>query len=475
MLTGELEAVRSEKIYVPRTPVWQLPIRWMEQDGVHATEGHKILELDNTQFTGDLEQTRLARSKAHNDLIRKRADVGGELSEKEFMLERRRIELEKARIEAAIPMAILPEREYQEFQLAVARAEFEHDNAAEDLETTRIASDAEIEELRIALERAADEIVVAERAIQELSLEAPRDGILVVAQNHEAGRKFQVGDNVWVGLAVMSIPDLSSMKVVAQLSDVDDGRIAVGDRARCTLDAYPELRFAGRVTEVAPIAQEDDNESLRRSFRVEVHLDESDPEHMRPGMSVKVEVLPRPMPEEVVVVPRAALDLDASPPRVLLADGSRAEVTAGPVYGHGVCRRRGPRRGSASEEGRMKSLRWIAVVVLLLAGGVWWSWSSLGEDGHRLDGYRARRPGAQRRGHRQSEGGQDGSDRSAPVAKHVALQDRADGARKGEEVAPGTPDPGLRYQRAAATPAARDGRARCGAQARGKDREGADL
>ena len=27
----------------------------------------------------------------------------------------------------------------------------------------------------------------------------------------------------------------------------------------------------------------------------------------------------------------------------------------------------------------MKSLRWIAVVVLLLVGGVWWSWSSLGE------------------------------------------------------------------------------------------------
>jgi multidrug efflux pump subunit AcrA (membrane-fusion protein) len=29
----------------------------------------------------------------------------------------------------------------------------------------------------------------------------------------------------------------------------------------------------------------------------------------------------------------------------------------------------------------MKSLRWVAVVVLLLVGGVWWSWSSLGEQG----------------------------------------------------------------------------------------------
>jgi multidrug resistance efflux pump len=329
LLTGELEAVRSEKIHVPRTPVWQLPIRWMEQDGARVSEGQKILELDNTQFTGELEQTRLARSGAYNEMIRKRADVGGELSEKEFVLERRRIELEKARVEAAVPASLLPEREYQELQLALARAEFEHENAAEDLETTRIASNAEIEELRIALERADDEIAVAERAIQQLSLEAPRDGILVVAQNRQAGRKFQVGDNVWVGLAVMSIPDLSSMKVVAQLSDVDDGRMAVGDRARCTLDAYPELSFPGRVSEVAPIAQEDDNESLRRSFRVEVHLDESDPEHMRPGMSVKVEVRPEPI-TNALVIPRVALDLTVSPPRALLADGSTAEVRLGP-------------------------------------------------------------------------------------------------------------------------------------------------
>jgi len=41
----------------------------------------------------------------------------------------------------------------------------------------------------------------------------------------------------------MRIPDLSTMKVVARLSDVDDGRIAAGDRAVCTLDTYPELTF----------------------------------------------------------------------------------------------------------------------------------------------------------------------------------------------------------------------------------------
>ena len=72
----------------------------------------------------------------------------------------------------------------------------------------------------------------------------------VVAENRREGRKYQVGDNVWVGLAVMRIPDLNAMKVVAKLSDVDDGRIARGMRANCTLDIDPDRTFAGTVTEI---------------------------------------------------------------------------------------------------------------------------------------------------------------------------------------------------------------------------------
>ena len=84
------------------------------------------------------------------------------------------------------------------------------------------------------------------------------------------------------------------MKVVAQLSDVDDGRIAVGMRVRCTLDTYPDRVFEGEVVSISPIAKEENNRSLRRFFQVEVLLVESAPERMRPGMSVKVEVLVPP-------------------------------------------------------------------------------------------------------------------------------------------------------------------------------------
>jgi multidrug resistance efflux pump len=329
LLTGELEAVDSVKLTVPRTPVWRLPIRWLAEDGVQVVQGQRVLELDNTQFTGELAQKRLARLSAYNDLARKEADIAGTIADKEFALETARIVLEKARIQAAIPESLRPKREFQEDQLALARAEFEHEKAGKDLEVTRRASEAEMEELRVEYQRATDEIATAEKAIGELTLTAPRDGLLIVSESRDEGRKYQVGDNVWVGLTVMEIPDLSSMKVVAQLSDVDDGLVAVGMPARCTLDTYPDRAYTGTVTEVAPIAQEEDNQSLRRFFRVDVRLDESDPQRMRPGMSVKVEVLPAPL-EDVLLVPRVALDLGAEPAEVLLADGSSAAVELGP-------------------------------------------------------------------------------------------------------------------------------------------------
>jgi multidrug efflux pump subunit AcrA (membrane-fusion protein) len=329
LLTGELEAVQSEKIVVPRTPVWSVTLRWMEEDGATVAEGQTVVELDNTQFTGELAQKELAESSAYNELVRKRADVAVTVSEKEFALEERRILLEKARIQAEIPADIRSLREYQDDQLALARTETEYRKAKEDLESTREASQAEIEELRLALERTREEIRTARDAIGALTLNAPRSGLFVVTENRREGRKYQIGDTVWVGLPVARIPDLTSMKVVARLSDVDDGRIAVGMRTRSKLDIYPELHFNGTVSEITPIAQEESDSSMRRSFRVVILLDESDPDKMRPGMSVRVEVLPRPR-EDVLLVPRAALDWSDEAPRALLTDGSSVEVRLGP-------------------------------------------------------------------------------------------------------------------------------------------------
>ena len=46
LMTGELEAVEAALVVVPRTPLWRMPIRWMEEDGAVVKEGQKVIELD---------------------------------------------------------------------------------------------------------------------------------------------------------------------------------------------------------------------------------------------------------------------------------------------------------------------------------------------------------------------------------------------------------------------------------------------
>ena len=118
------------------------------------------------------------------------------------------------------------------------------------------------------------------------------------------------------------------MEVEAFLDDVDDGRIHVKDTARCTLDAWPELPYGCTVVEISPIAQEAGFRSLRRRFRVRLSLDRTESERMRPGMSLRAEVIAT-VRNDVVLAPRAALDLDANPVRAFRSDGDIVEVALG--------------------------------------------------------------------------------------------------------------------------------------------------
>jgi len=328
LATGELEAVRATELIVPRMPSWETSIRWLEADGASVEAGQRVVDFDDAAFGRDLEEKRLARDQASSDLEQKEAEIAATLADKEFQVTQRAIALEKARNEAAVPAELLPARTWQERQLALSRAEIEHAKALEELEATRTSTEQELAQRRITVLKTEREIEAGERAISETTIIAPRSGILVHGEHPWERRKFQIGDTVWVGLTVATLPDLSAMRVRVKLSDVDDGRIAPGMTATCTLDAWPDAPFSARVLEITPVAQEPERFSLRRAFDVTLELDTSDPDKMRPGMSVKV-AIEAARREDVLLAPRAALDLAADPPRAYPEQGGPVDVRLG--------------------------------------------------------------------------------------------------------------------------------------------------
>lgn len=329
LLSGTLEAIESAYLSCPRTPIWQVQIRWMEEDGTFVKEGQIVLELDNAGFASDIEEKRLAVRKAEVELLRLKAQAEAQRSEKAFAVEERKIEEAKARVDAELPRDLLPLREYQEKQLALERAVVAHQKAVEDLEAHDRATAEQLAVQRANLEKTRYEIRLAEAAIEALSQRAPRDGVLVISQHPWEGRKLVVGDTVWPGFSLMEIPDLRAMRVTANLSDVDDGAITIGQNAEVVLDSHPEQVFEGRIEDITPVAQEENANATRRSFKVRVALATTDESRMRPGMAVRVEVLTTEQ-DDVLLLPRSALDWgDMEHPRARLADGGRVSVALG--------------------------------------------------------------------------------------------------------------------------------------------------
>ncbi len=328
LLTGRIEAVDAAPVTVPRTSQFRVAIARLTRDGSLVRAGDVVVELDSSAFLGALEEDRLAVEKASRELAAVRARGEASVLKAEGELEKARTELAKAELDAMVPESLHSRREHEQAALALARADSELANATESLRVARIAADADIDAQEVTLGGSRDRLSEAEMAIELLAIKAPRDGVFVVADHPWEGRKVQQGDSLWIGATIGEIPDLNRQRVVAALSDVDDGLLSVGMSARCTLDAFPDSVVGAHVVELSPVAREAPGSRTRRSFEVLLDLDAVDAVHMRPGMSVRVEV-PLAHLDGVVVAPRGALDLAVPPARVRLADGGWREVVVG--------------------------------------------------------------------------------------------------------------------------------------------------
>lgn len=105
------------------------------------------------------------------------------------------------------------------------------------------------------------------------------------------GEKKAVGDSVWQGQGLLTIPSLDQISIQAQFDEPDLTKVEIGRPVKVTLDAYPELPFRGKITSIGQAFKHKSRQNQRIVFDAFIKLEEVDPELMRPGMQGKVELL----------------------------------------------------------------------------------------------------------------------------------------------------------------------------------------
>jgi multidrug efflux pump subunit AcrA (membrane-fusion protein) len=328
LLYGRIDATSAERLIAPRTELWGLSIRALVEDGAPVKKGEIVAEFDNAFFVSRYTDNALSLDSEEYEYQRQLAASEATLAEKNFAVKRASIVLRKAELEANVPNDVYPLRVYQEKQLALDRARNALEKARSELTASTSAARLDLEVRRLSMERARKDLKDTELALSALSLRAPRDGHAFLGDNQRERRTYQVGDTVWPGNVVVTLPDTTEFQFVAQLSDVDDGQIEVGMKARCFVDAYPDRLLEGEVAAVSPVAQQPSRDSNRRYFLATLSLKHDPSSHLRPGMSARAEVL-RQKVDNALLVPRHAIRQGEAGPEVTDADGQhhRIELT----------------------------------------------------------------------------------------------------------------------------------------------------
>jgi len=144
----------------------------------------------------------------------------------------------------------------------------------------------------------------AKRNLEYSVVHAPIDGI-VVERNVEPGQT--VAASLSAPQLFLIAEDLTNMQILVSVDESDIGRIAEGQRARFSVQAYPERAFEGTVQQVR--LQSTTSENVV-NYTVVVGV--SNPDHkLLPGMTATVTfVIDRAA--DVLLVPNAALRFRAS-------------------------------------------------------------------------------------------------------------------------------------------------------------------
>ena len=138
----------------------------------------------------------------------------------------------------------------------------------------------------------------AEESLTKTSIFAPMTGT-VSSLSVELGERV-VGTSMMTGTEMLRIADLNRMEVEVEVNENDIVRVALNDTAAIEVDAYPDTRFTGVVSEI-PVSANTTGVTTDQvtNFDVKILLlpesyqdkiSESNPYPLRPGMSATADI-----------------------------------------------------------------------------------------------------------------------------------------------------------------------------------------
>lgn len=325
---GIFKAVKETVVKAPDCWRWRRSLNTLVEEEKKVKAGDVVAELDTKDLRQWLGENEARLKQAQADMDKNLENIQFEQIKNKLAVETAEANLGLARAEQAqaareyerikelVEAKLVPIQDLKAALLRKKKADLSVQQKEYALESARQAqisgekiNQTNVQEAKRSYEHVQKRVEDLKRQIEESTLKAPVDGIVIHATYWDWGQRKRVkvkeGDQVRIGQAILSLPDLSEMLVKTQVPETEIDRVHLGQKVHIRADAYPDLKLTGKVTQIVQLAINreeaegagfvEKNAKESKVFEITVTLDQSD-SRLRPGTTAEVELIVKVIP-----------------------------------------------------------------------------------------------------------------------------------------------------------------------------------
>ena len=288
-------------------------IRINVREGERVRAGQVLLRQEFTQPGANLEATR-AQAEASEAAVQA-AEASTRTTEAE--LTRARADFNRVVLSFERAQGLFNEHLISEQEFDVRKAEFESSKASITVSEARVnQAEADLNRARASLVQARANLTRVADDLQKTIYRSPINGV-VTNLPVEVGEQMVTGIQNSPGSFLMTVADMSEVTAEVKVDETDVVQLALGQEVDVEIDAYPDEKFPGRVSEIGTTAivrstgqstaQLQTGTQEAKDFKVVVTLLEP-PEGIRPGLSATARITTA-VRESALAIPIQALTI----------------------------------------------------------------------------------------------------------------------------------------------------------------------
>ena len=340
-IAGTVEAVQATTVSVPRlqgqgTTTMSLVITRLIRPGSLVKPGDLLVEFDRQDQLKNALDRRAELSDLEQQIKKKEAEERAARARDDTAVQAAETALTRAQLDMT-KNELIPKIQAEKNSLALEEAQAKLAQLKKTFDLKRRAAEADIKILQIRRDRADNAMKQAETNANKMSVASSIEGMAVLRTIWKSNTMAEVqeGEEVRAGMPIVDVVNPALMRIRAKLNQADVNELRQGQPVTIGLDAYPDLSFKGRITQISPLAVRSTMSPKVRTFVALVEVLGSHPKLM-PDLTASLDVELAREPG-AIVVPRDSIRYDGDQAFVRVSKGSSFEdrpVTIGSLNAH---------------------------------------------------------------------------------------------------------------------------------------------